>query len=423
MLRAQVLQSTPSGTYYNQSIGQFTNVILEENDIDGDGFCAQEDCDDMNPAINSNAVEIPENGIDDNCNDYIDEVDEDNDGYHNFIDCDDQNAMINPDAVEIPNNGIDENCDSEDQISDECFYNFNSGIDELTYEIAFIDCSDLPFKNSLGGVYPNTAFSTIFPPSGTAFNINYCDGYDENNWQGLINIYYYSHFDNVPKVGDLIKSESGCNLDFIFESQGSYFGFIVEIKDANDCSFPINMVPNGFLEFNCISADSDNDGYNFDEDCDDDNANINPDQSEEPYNGIDDDCNTATPDDDLDQDGFLLDDDCDDNNANINPNAVDVPNNGIDEDCDGMDLLSTTHQIANTSVSIYPNPATDVIHIDVLGQLNYEVKLYNLKGQLISTFGKSDRIAVTSIIAGTYILEVQDLDSGQKAFERIVIGK
>ena len=172
-----------------------------------------------------------------------------------------------------------------------------------------------------------------------------------------------------------------------------------------------------------LAVDADNDGFCANTDCDDNNPSINSNQTEEPYNGIDDDCDPATFDDDLDQDGFLLADDCDDNNSNINPDAEEIPNNGIDEDCDGMDLVSSTHEIANTIVNIFPNPVFDIINIDVKGQLNFEVNLYDLNGKLIYAYGNISLLRIRTIPAGTYILEIKDLNSAQKVIERIVIGK
>ena len=145
---------------------------------------------------------------------------------------------------------------------------------------------------------------------------------------------------------------------------------------------------------NYLNFDLDQDGFSSGVDCNDSDPNINPNQSEIPYDGIDNDCDPLTLDDDLDQDGFLMADDCDDNDPTINPDAAEIPNNGIDENCDGMDAVSSTHELATSRIDIYPNPVSSIINIDIEGQLDFEAKLYNLEGRLIKSKTNSNQLEI-----------------------------
>jgi hypothetical protein len=100
------------------------------NDTDGDGqlgwtvdCLTGRDCDDTDDEIFDGAVEICDGEIDENCDGVVDEgcpdcVDTDNDGYYAVsltcaegLDCNDMDGDVNPAAAEIPDDGIDNNCD------------------------------------------------------------------------------------------------------------------------------------------------------------------------------------------------------------------------------------------------------------------------------------------------------------------------
>jgi len=94
-------------------------VDLSQLDLDEDGFFPPDDCDNSNPLVNPDAEDVPNDGIDNDCNPatFPIDVDFDSDGYtEQQGDCDDSNNRINPGAIDPIMNqfystlGIDMDC-------------------------------------------------------------------------------------------------------------------------------------------------------------------------------------------------------------------------------------------------------------------------------------------------------------------------
>ena len=321
---------------------KITDVDVDEDglfDLDGDGFYADEDCDDQNININPGTDEVCD-GIDNNCNGSVDEgvtqvfyLDSDGDGFGdgnetmeaceipsgyapNGNDCDDSASEVFPSAEEI--------CD---EIDNDCNDEVDDGVGDIYYQDSDRD----------GYGDPNAQIqSCTEPPSSSTNNLD-CNDQDEEISPDALE--YCDEVDN--------------NCDGTIDEEGAIDGELY-YQDRDGDSFGDPVLVSTLCE--PIEGVVDNNS-----DCDDNDTAVHPDATE-ICDEIDNDCDSYTDVEDLDlidgsmyfedsdgdnfgnpdvsqllcfdQVGWVLDDtDCDDTEAGINILAVEICDDGIDNDC------------------------------------------------------------------------------------------
>ena len=279
------------------------------------------------------ACDSDDDSSDDDSSDDTGPVDSDGDGYSADTDCDDGDSAVNPEAVELCD-GVDNDCDGTVDVGAEGMGTWHADADgdghgdvmspvvaceqpEGTVETT-TDCDD-----TLAGVNPDAE--------------EICDGID-NDCDGTVDVgaedvsTWHADADGDGH-GDAMAPLDAC------EQPDGHVETTTDCDDADEGVSPdaVEVAYDG-LDNDCnpetADDDLDEDGFSLVDDCDDLSAAVFPGAQEIPYDGIDNDCDPESADDDLDGDGAVSADDCDDADAAVSPDADEVAYDGVDNDCD-----------------------------------------------------------------------------------------
>jgi hypothetical protein len=260
---------------------------LTRSDEDGDGVSVGDgDCDDADPAATPGKVEVPYDGVDNDCVGG-DLVDVDGDGFDVDADCDDTAPAVFPGAADPPYDGLDADCGGDHDYDVD-----QDGFVSLSADVAAVE----RFEASFGQVLPRGD----------------CDDADAEVYPGASGEVWYDGID------------TDCDLADDFDADGD--GVVVD-EDCLDLDDP--AVPASARDVYPGAPDVLYDGV--DADCDgSDDYDQDADGSPSAIYAADYPAYAA-------RSGFSvpLVYDCDDADAATAPGALERLDGGVDQDCGG----------------------------------------------------------------------------------------
>jgi len=418
----QLLQVSLSGT----------GIPVPGADADGDGYISDQeggdDCNDADAAINPGAVDLCDDGIDNNCDGFIDVgPDDDSDSYDACVDCDDTDINTYPGATELCDE-VDNNCDNEvdneveyvdwypdgdlDGYGDPLGMTVNDCAPVDGYAAASDDCNDADPT-----VHPNATelcngidedCDTVVPldefdddgdgysectwvgSSATITGGDDCDDTDATSHPGATEICDGADNDcdtNTEAAGgeadDDFDGERGCDGD-CNDNDNTIYSTATELCDAIDSDCDTSLVDefddlDGDGDPDCTDPDADGDGDPATTDCDDLNAAVHNDGASgspdavEFCDLVDSDCNGSLIDGFTNFDGDSEPDcvDADDDNDTVDDGTDTAPNDpNVCGDSDGdtcEDCISGTSDPANDGNDLDADGLCDVGDSDADG--------------------------------------------------------
>jgi hypothetical protein len=250
----------------------------------------------------------------------------DGDGDEDSHDCAPEDPAVHRGAVEIPDDGIDNDCSGGDLLCDAD----DDGVFNDHELCGGTDCSDVDASCA------DPIDCVDADDDGTWLCHGDCDDTDPAQAPGLEEICDGVDNDCVGGVPEAEQDldgdgESPCDGDCDDDDPSRWSAAPETCNGADDdCD---SVVPTDEI-------DEDGDGFLACEDCNDGAATSYPNATEVPYDGIDQDCDGADL-TDVDGDGYVAElaggDDCDDEDPAEHPDAPDFPLDGQIPDCDGFD--------------------------------------------------------------------------------------